>query len=466
MDEEVGDKARDDFVRRVCRYGDRCHDALCHFKHPHDDDIDDEEIIEITASGDPDPVLEDEYSRLHNNFVVPEWSARVADGTVVSRRSSAFVRRVTQRWWRHMDDAHQQLQLANDSSWDEEEEENPKRDSKIVVVNGSDPACEVGRRRLYQQLQSAKCPVVRSLRAKLHQMAVKALSRKRAAALRRRQPDLVLEVLRGAHQRFLSVADASRILGLLEEDTLRLYEQSLVAIAPPRPSGVSDTLTSGGMSDKEDRHTSTSTSSAASSATCSAGEEEENQHNELQAVQEASAHAKALRKQAGLDGEARVEAALLAAGIPRAAFKTEADLVAENEAARAASQPPPHARTPDILFVDDSIHVNGRRCAWVDSKNTVVLPGVSDPRQLTQLCQQIDAYCDLFGPGLIVWQRPHVQELTDQFACPKMVAQASMLCTSQLERVNKPTTTITLAEFMSMTATDRHRVDLSDPLDA
>ncbi len=124
----------------------------------------------------------------------------------------------------------------------------------------------------------------------------------------------------------------------------------------------------------------------------------------------------------GYRGENKVEAALLAAGVPRWRFWTEKELVAMNERARLVRLPVPFPRTPDVLFRKDAVVVNGRQCAWLDSKNMLLVPGVSAPQELDSFRAQVDAYCELFGPGAVVWHRPFLKDLADALARPQHVA--------------------------------------------
>jgi hypothetical protein len=116
--------------------------------------------------------------------------------------------------------------------------------------------------------------------------------------------------------------------------------------------------------------------------------------------------------------------------VPRSRFWTEAELMAMNRRARAAGAATvPYPRTPDVLFrrggggaAGAPVLVNGRPCSWLDSKNMLLVPGVSEPQEVEGFLAQVDAYCELFGPGAVVWHRPFLEDLADLLAQPAQVA--------------------------------------------
>lgn len=61
-----------------------------------------------------------------------------------------------------------------------------------------------------------------------------------------------------------------------------------------------------------------------------------------------------------------------------------------------------NGRTPDYLL-KKPVCVNGQRVHWIDCKNAVMVPGACRDRELNRVLRQMNAYRDLFGPGLIIW---------------------------------------------------------------
>ena len=102
--------------------------------------------------------------------------------------------------------------------------------------------------------------------------------------------------------------------------------------------------------------------------------------------------------QLGDSGEEVILDLLKACAVPRDSFWTEEDLKAQNALAIQEGRDPPHQRTPDFLFKEEVI-INGKPVRWIDSKNNLIIPGITIPPQLSKFRRQINAYVDSIGPG-------------------------------------------------------------------
>eukprot|EP00750_Incisomonas_marina_P004987 INCI13542.1.p1 GENE.INCI13542.1~~INCI13542.1.p1 ORF type:complete len:645 (+),score=104.35 INCI13542.1:123-1937(+) len=140
----------------------------------------------------------------------------------------------------------------------------------------------------------------------------------------------------------------------------------------------------------------------------------------LQAMQQEHKKSDGQRK-GGAHAEKVVVRKLMEAGVPRQSFRTEADLTMENAEARGRHKTTPHKRTPDVLFKEPVV-INGHRCTWLDSKNTLLAPNLGRASTLRAFQSQINDYCTLFGPGAVVWHRRYLETVNDLLAKPTMVA--------------------------------------------
>eukprot|EP01045_Picozoa_sp_COSAG04_P022317 COSAG04_NODE_2505_length_3995_cov_23.581366_3_plen_470_part_00 len=92
---------------------------------------------------------------------------------------------------------------------------------------------------------------------------------------------------------------------------------------------------------------------------------------------------------AGKRGETTLVKDLRAAGLRR--FCREEKLMADGK-----------PFTPDVLF-DEPQHINGHEVNWIDAKNALLIPGVSDEGRVQRHRQQFKNYVDSYGPGAVLW---------------------------------------------------------------
>lgn len=111
-------------------------------------------------------------------------------------------------------------------------------------------------------------------------------------------------------------------------------------------------------------------------------------------------------------------------GIPRSEYRTEDQLAEENMKAAKSYKAPVHYRTPDFYFLNSPIKINGNIIKWIDCKNCVIFDGLSDDVEVSLYLNQINDYCRLFGPGLIIYHRPYLSTTKNLYEYPKMVHHA------------------------------------------
>lgn len=129
---------------------------------------------------------------------------------------------------------------------------------------------------------------------------------------------------------------------------------------------------------------------------------------------------------AGDSGEELILSVLLEkCGVKRDDFWTEAELKAQNAAALKEGRERPYLKTPDFLF-KKTVSINGRCVRWIDSKNNLIVPGVTIPPQITKYKRQINAYVDSFGPGMVLWHFCFFQSTQKLYSKPEMVFELSV----------------------------------------
>ena len=143
------------------------------------------------------------------------------------------------------------------------------------------------------------------------------------------------------------------------------------------------------------------------------------------------------RCKGGEQGENLMVRMLLDAGVPRSAFCTEAELKAENVTAQRRKQKRPHKRTPDVLF-KSPVMLNGTKCMWIDSKKGLIAPDLTRRSMVRSFQSQINDYCDLFGPGVVVWHGPYLASVDNTLAKPTMVSHFVLV-----QRKQKRASTVT-----------------------
>jgi hypothetical protein len=102
-------------------------------------------------------------------------------------------------------------------------------------------------------------------------------------------------------------------------------------------------------------------------------------------------------KEAGKQGESRLERDLRVAGIP---FTTEAQDVEEEFATREAGD----RATPDVRFPKPQM-ILGKEVNWMEAKRAVNIPGVSPAQKLERIQKQLEKYVERFGPGAVLWTK-------------------------------------------------------------
>ena len=127
------------------------------------------------------------------------------------------------------------------------------------------------------------------------------------------------------------------------------------------------------------------------------------------------------RTQNGIQGEDCVQVLLDLAKVPRDSYKTEEEMKEHNMQARRQHRTMPFARTPDFLFRENVI-INGKECAWIDSKDVLLVPGLTPAREIESLQRQIDDYTHMYGPGAIIWHGMILEDTCDLFEHSDQVA--------------------------------------------
>ena len=100
-------------------------------------------------------------------------------------------------------------------------------------------------------------------------------------------------------------------------------------------------------------------------------------------------HGEAEQLAAGKRGESVLIKDLRAAGLH--GFRTEEKLMAQGL-----------PFTPDVLF-DQPQHICGHKVNWIDAKNALLIPGVSDEENVQKRRKQFENYVEHYGPGAVLW---------------------------------------------------------------
>ena len=134
-----------------------------------------------------------------------------------------------------------------------------------------------------------------------------------------------------------------------------------------------------------------------------------------------------IKKEAGKSHEIKIDE-IISKLIPRNAYLTEEELSNANTEAGKKYQAKPYLRTPDYLFKNTCM-INGAPVKWIDCKMCVIFNMLTSQEEIDDFKAQIDDYCRLFGPGLIIFHRPSFENTFDLYDKPEMVSHM-MLQTS------------------------------------
>jgi hypothetical protein len=99
-------------------------------------------------------------------------------------------------------------------------------------------------------------------------------------------------------------------------------------------------------------------------------------------------------------GETKLISALERAGVARAEYQTEQDLM-KAEFAEPEAEPGTRA-TPDVKF-HKPIEIAGHTVAWIEAKNKMLIPQVSSDDELESFDKQVGRYTKRYGPGAVLW---------------------------------------------------------------
>lgn len=111
---------------------------------------------------------------------------------------------------------------------------------------------------------------------------------------------------------------------------------------------------------------------------------------------------------------------------PRKSFFTEEQLKKLNATAIENNQPVPYPKTPDFLF-NEMVYINGKPVRWIDSKNCLIIPGLTLPPLLRKFKKQIDSYNQYYGPGLIIWHSCFFETNKSMYKFQSQVQELCML---------------------------------------
>ena len=85
-------------------------------------------------------------------------------------------------------------------------------------------------------------------------------------------------------------------------------------------------------------------------------------------------------------------------------------------------------KTPDFLF-KTPIRINGKLIKWIDSKNSIIMPKITDGQIITDFKKQIDSYCELYGEGAVIFLNPYLDEYlkTKIYKYPELVTTFNVI---------------------------------------
>ena len=129
---------------------------------------------------------------------------------------------------------------------------------------------------------------------------------------------------------------------------------------------------------------------------------------------------KKIKKEAGLKHENSIDR-VIRSKIPRSLYLTEEDMAERNTDAMRNYKAKPFARTPDYYFHKDPIMLNNVPICWIDCKKCTIVPGLTSDSEHKEYKDQIDSYCKLYGPGMVIFHRSHLSNISDLYQRPDMV---------------------------------------------
>jgi hypothetical protein len=126
------------------------------------------------------------------------------------------------------------------------------------------------------------------------------------------------------------------------------------------------------------------------------------------------------KKEAGKSHENDIDQ-IISKFITKDTYLTEEDMNNCNRYAGKKYKAKPYLRTPDYLF-NNTIKINGAAVKWIDCKKCVIFDMLTPQEEIDDYRAQINDYCRMFGPGLIVFHRPSFENTFDLYDKPEMIS--------------------------------------------